>query len=169
MSIPSVIVTVADQLQSEAWSQNGQFSYQELQEIRTILSRHDNTYELIGSGSTRIVVRSSEEDVVYKINCIPSDSQNKTEVRIWNQGCRNIPQKHLAEVFSWTDSYTVIEMEYCRDLSELTLEEFHTTLSEFYDGYYEYTDEGAKDSWGFSSDGVIKCRDYGRALVSENN
>lgn len=169
MSIDPTLPKIVSELQSESWSKQGQFSYKELQEIRSIISQYISDYEIIGSGSTRVVLMTSSKDKVYKLNCIPSDSQNRTEVRIWRNGCRNIPHKYLAEVFDWTDSYSVIEMEYCQDLSHMTVVEFEEQLDAIYDGRYEFTDEGAKDSWGISvRDSEFKCRDYGRALVKQD-
>lgn len=168
MTSLSAVDELAKNLQSESWSHNGQFSYTERKEIQTELEKQLPEYELIGSGSTRIVIRKPEQETVYKINCIPDDSQNRTEVRIWKRGCENIPREHLAEVFDWTSSYSVVQMEYCETLHRLTEQDFQQRLSEIYQGYAEFTDEGAKDSWGRSSDGTIKCRDYGRAIVSSD-
>lgn len=168
MTSLSEVAELAEVLQSESWSRDGRFSYTERREIRAELENYLPEYDLIGSGSTRIVIHKPEQETVYKINCIPDDSQNRTEVRIWEHGCENIPQEHLAEVFEWTPSYTVIKMEYCQTLKRMTEQEFQERLSEIYQGYAEYTDEGAKDSWGRSPDGTLKCRDYGRAIVSSD-
>jgi hypothetical protein len=166
MGIEKPLNEFSSAIQSEDWSISGQFSYAELQEIRSCLGNFTDEYEILGSGSTRIVIgHELDPSVVYKISCIPSDTQNQTEIDVWRNGCENIPRKHLAEILSWSDDNSIIEMEYCRDLYDLSVQEFDERLDQIYEGYYEYTDEGAKDSWGFSEqDNVIKCRDYGRAI-----
>lgn len=89
--------------------------------------------------------------------------QNRTEVKIWEDGSPVIDKEDLTPVFGTGEENTWLIMPY-RALIPSAARFEEAMIEKF--GELPTGDLCAKDSWGLTGDGSIECCDYGRCPIT---